>query len=127
MNRNPFNQSHSNEQFQVNLNVNNQVVDSNGNNSNQLNILHANQCHEQVFTNPNSTHSKQNRDALKKIVQGTSVILTSTKRHPIPAIENHLYNQIRGTHGGNRYPTHNLLAQHHLNQAITNPISSNSQ
>ena len=67
MNRNPFNQSHSNEQFQINLDVNNQVVDSNVNNRNQLNILQANHCHEQVFTNPNSTHCEQNRDALKKL------------------------------------------------------------
>ena len=46
---------------------------------------------------------------------------------PIATVQNHLYNQIRDTHVGNSYQTNNLHAQHHLDQAINNPISSNSQ
>ena len=77
-NRNPFAQSHSVEQFQRTLDLNNQVVyihgdnkkhqvvDSHGYDKYQLNILHAHPCHEQVFNNPISTHCEQNRDAHRK-------------------------------------------------------------
>ena len=58
-----------------------QVVDSHGYDKNQLNILHAHHCNEQVFNNPISTHCEQNRDALRENFQGTSFILTTTKLH----------------------------------------------
>ena len=77
-NRNPFAQSHSVDQFQKTLDLNNQVVDSHGDNikhqvvdshgmiKKQLIILHAHHCHEPFFNNPISTHCEQNRDARRE-------------------------------------------------------------
>ena len=106
-NRNPFAQSHSVEQFQRTLDLNNQVVDSHGDNKkhqvvdshgydkNQLNTLHAHHCHEQVFNNPISTHCEQNRDALR---------------------ENHSWYLIHSNY--NQTPPHLLVQSHPCNQII---------
>ena len=53
-------------------------------------------------------------------------MLTTTKRGPFQRFKTILQPD-KDTNVGNSYQTNNLHAQHHLDQAINNPISSNSQ
>ena len=82
---------------------------------------------DQVVNYPISSNSEQNRDGFREKCYLLTNNANYNQTRPIPTVQNHPYSQIRDTHVGNSYQTNNLHAQHHLDQAINNPISSNSQ
>ena len=123
-NRNPFAQSHSVEQFQGTLDLNNQVVDSHWDNKkhqvvdsheydkNQFNILHARHCHEPIFNNPISTHCEQNRDALRENHSGYLIQPNYNQTPPYLLVQSHPCNQIIDTHDSKRNKkkySHNII------------------
>ena len=138
-NRNPFAQSHSVEQFQRTLDLNNQVVDGHGDNKkhhivdsdgydkNQLNILHAHHCHEPVYNNPKSTHCEQNRDSLRENHSEYLIHPSYNQTPPHLLVQSHPCNQIMENHGSKRSKANNIQPQHNFGQVVNYPISSNSE
>ena len=94
---------------------------------NKTNNLQPQHLINQVFNNPVLSNSEQNRDVFRENYSRYFHHANYNQTQPIPPIQIHPYYQIMETHGSNRYPTNNLRAHHHLDRAINNPISSNSE
>ena len=82
---------------------------------------------DEVFKYPIPSSSEQNGDAFSENCSTNFNHANYNQTQLFQTIQSHRNNQEMDTHGGNRYQTYNLHAQHHLDQAINNPISSNSQ
>ena len=105
----------------------NQIMDTHGSKRSETNNIQPQNNIDQVVNYPISSNSEENRDAFRENYSLYTNNANYNQTRPIPTVQNHPYNQIRDTHVSNSYQTNNLHAQHHLDQAINNPISSNSQ
>ena len=105
----------------------NQIMDTRGSKRSETNNIQPQHNIDQVVSYPISSNSEQNRDAFR---ENYSLYINSAnynQTQPTPTVQNHPYKKIRDTLVGNSYQTNNLYSQHHLDQAINNPTSSNSQ
>ena len=105
----------------------NQILDTHGSKQSETHNIQPQHNFDQVVNYPVSSNSEQNRDAFRENYSLYTNNANYNQPRPIPTVQNHPYNQITDTHVGNSYQTNNLHTQHHLDQAIYNPISSNGQ